>query len=357
MNAKFCFLFILVTVKLFAQPTYNYLSLDAIDDYVEIYNSASIFPDNKITFEGWFNTNRTTLMQPILEFNTGIHFWINVPEPWFGTGANLIDVSNGYHIITFNPNVDSLNWNHLAVTYDGLTGDAIVYLNGEQKIAQNLGQFILHATGNIIIGHRTDGNNFFFNGGLCEIRLWNVVRSNAQILETMNVQLNEPYLQNADSGLVGYWKLDMLEDLGIGADGADDVRDYSYKQNHGDTYGVPAILTDVTNDPENIVNQFKLEQNYPNPFNPVTTIRYTIPTPPSSSPLAKGRNEVGFVTLKVYDVLGNEVATLVNEEKSAGTYEVMFNPESSIRYPASGIYFYQLKAGNYLETKKMILMK
>ncbi|MBK7498424.1 MAG: T9SS type A sorting domain-containing protein [Ignavibacteriales bacterium] len=108
---------------------------------------------------------------------------------------------------------------------------------------------------------------------------------------------------------------------------------------------------------EKVPTEFKLEQNYPNPFNPVTTIKYTIPTPPSSSPLAKGRNEVGFVTLKVYDVLGKEVATLVNEEKPAGNYEVMFNPESSIRYPASGIYFYQLKAGDYLETKKMILMK
>ena len=116
------------------------------------------------------------------------------------------------------------------------------------------------------------------------------------------------------------------------------------------------LLTGVEQQPTQ-PTEFKLEQNYPNPFNPVTTIRYTIPTPPSSSPLAKGRNEVGFVTLKVYDVLGNEVATLVNEEKSAGTYEVMFNPESSIRYPASGIYFYQLKAGDYLETKKMILMK
>ena len=61
--------------------------------------------------------------------------------------------------------------------------------------------------------------------------------------------------------------------------------------------------------------------------------------------------------LKVYDVLGNEIATLVNEEKTAGTYEVEFNPVSSIRHPASGIYFYQLKAGDYLETKKMILMK
>jgi len=55
--------------------------------------------------------------------------------------------------------------------------------------------------------------------------------------------------------------------------------------------------------------------------------------------------------------LGNKIATLVNEEKSAGSYEVKFNPASSIRYPASGIYFYQLRAGSFVQTKKMILIR
>ncbi len=105
-------------------------------------------------------------------------------------------------------------------------------------------------------------------------------------------------------------------------------------------------------------NEFSLSQNYPNPFNPSTKIKYTIPTPPVSSPLVKGRTKEGFVTLKVYDVLGNEVATLVNEEKSAGEYEVEFSVgQDSSPDIASGIYFYQLKAANYTETKKMILLK
>uniref|UniRef100_UPI00307F7F46 T9SS type A sorting domain-containing protein n=1 Tax=Ignavibacterium sp. TaxID=2651167 RepID=UPI00307F7F46 len=69
------------------------------------------------------------------------------------------------------------------------------------------------------------------------------------------------------------------------------------------------------------------------------------------------RNDNAFVTLKVYDVLGNEVATLVNEYKPEGSYEVEFNPVTSIEHPASGIYFYQLKAGNYSLTKKMVLMR
>ena len=106
-----------------------------------------------------------------------------------------------------------------------------------------------------------------------------------------------------------------------------------------------------------IPSSFSLEQNYPNPFNPSTKIKFTIPTPPSSSPLVKGRNEVGFVTLKVYDVLGNEIATLVNEEKLAGEYEVEFNTSSINHHPSSGIYFYQLNSGEFIQTKKMLMIK
>jgi carboxypeptidase T len=103
--------------------------------------------------------------------------------------------------------------------------------------------------------------------------------------------------------------------------------------------------------------KFSLEQNYPNPFNPTTKIRYAIPTPPLSSPLVKGRNEVWFVTLKVYDILGREVATLVNEEKPAGIYEIEFDPISISQHPASSVYFYRLQAGSFVETRKMILMR
>ncbi len=86
--------------------------------------------------------------------------------------------------------------------------------------------------------------------------------------------------------------------------------------------------------------KFTLEQNYPNPFNPSTTIKYSIPS-------------AEFVTLKVYDVLGNEVATLVNEDKPAGGYEVEFSAAEL----SSGIYFYKLQVGSFIETKKMLLMK
>jgi hypothetical protein len=89
-----------------------------------------------------------------------------------------------------------------------------------------------------------------------------------------------------------------------------------------------------------IPEEFNLYQNYPNPFNPSTTIIYEIP-------------ERHLVSIAVYDLLGREVAVLINEEKSAGEYEVEFNGSEL----SSGIYFYQLKAGSFVETKKMILLK
>jgi hypothetical protein len=91
---------------------------------------------------------------------------------------------------------------------------------------------------------------------------------------------------------------------------------------------------------ESVVNKFSLEQNYPNPFNPSTVISYQLPVS-------------SVVTLKVYDLLGNEVVTLVNKEKSVGSYEIEFDAAGL----TSGIYFYKLTAGNFTETKKMLLMK
>ncbi|HZW39093.1 MAG TPA: T9SS type A sorting domain-containing protein [Ignavibacteriaceae bacterium] len=83
-----------------------------------------------------------------------------------------------------------------------------------------------------------------------------------------------------------------------------------------------------------------LQQNYPNPFNPSTKIKYTLP-------------KQGLVNIKIYDVLGNEIMNLVNEEKLSGKYEVEFDGSSL----SSGIYFYQIQSGEFLDTKKMVLMK
>ncbi len=100
------------------------------------------------------------------------------------------------------------------------------------------------------------------------------------------------------------------------------------------------VATDVAEKGTGIVEQFSLSNNYPNPFNPSTKIQYSIPT-----------NE--FVSLKVYDVIGREVTTLVNQQQAAGVYDVKFNASNL----TSGIYFYRIDAGSFAEVKKMMLIK
>ena len=99
-------------------------------------------------------------------------------------------------------------------------------------------------------------------------------------------------------------------------------------------------MTGITYPTEEVPAVYSLWQNFPNPFNPVTTIKYQIP-------------HRSNVSLKVYDILGNKIAELVNEEKSAGVHKANWNAANL----SSGVYFYQLKAGSYTETKKMILLK
>ncbi len=116
-------------------------------------------------------------------------------------------------------------------------------------------------------------------------------------------------------------------------------------QNTGDEWNFAqnksVVIMNVTDvKKENILNTFALEQNYPNPFNPNTTIKYQVA-------------EVSKVELKVYDIIGREVGTLVNETKSPGSYTVNFNAASL----ASGVYLYRLQANKFVSIRKMILLK
>ncbi len=91
---------------------------------------------------------------------------------------------------------------------------------------------------------------------------------------------------------------------------------------------------------DKVPSTYEISQNYPNPFNPSTTINYQIP-------------QTGFVTLKIYDILGKEVTTLVNEQKNQGRYSINFDASRL----ASGVYIYQLRVNVYVSSKKMLLLK
>lgn len=113
------------------------------------------------------------------------------------------------------------------------------------------------------------------------------------------------------------------------------------KWNFGNNFVVNVYDNPVGIKQETILSgDFTLEQNYPNPFNPFTNFGFRI-------------SDFGFVTLKVFDALGNEIAVLVNEYKSPGSYEMRFDGPAL----SSGIYFYKLEAGNFIDVKKMILLR
>ena len=111
----------------------------------------------------------------------------------------------------------------------------------------------------------------------------------------------------------------------------------------------PPIVSDIKVIVQNTPNNYQLYQNYPNPFNPTTKIKFSIP-----------QNEIGEtskVKIIVFDILGNEVATILNKELPAGSYEVEFGDMVGNKQFVSGIYFYQLRADEIVQTKKMILMR
>ncbi len=103
---------------------------------------------------------------------------------------------------------------------------------------------------------------------------------------------------------------------------------------------IGGLPTGVDEPRESIPTEFSLEQNYPNPFNPTTTLKFNIP-------------HSAFVALKVYDALGREVSTLVNEVKPPGTYEVKWDAKGF----ASGMYIYRFQAGDFVATRKILLLR
>jgi hypothetical protein len=116
---------------------------------------------------------------------------------------------------------------------------------------------------------------------------------------------------------------------------------YLYRLKQIDNDGGYKYSQEVEVKVEAIPTEFALEQNYPNPFNPSTVISYQLPV------------AAGHVSLKVYDVLGREVATLVNEQKAPGNYEVKFDGSKL----ASGVYIYRIEAGKFSDAKKLLLIK
>jgi hypothetical protein len=143
-----------------------------------------------------------------------------------------------------------------------------------------------------------------------------------------------------DNGISWIPKNDGLASLYISSLAISDTTIYAGTSGYGVFKCSLSDITAVKMLQNDLPTSFKLLQNYPNPFNPAATINYQLPIN-------------SFVTLKVYDALGREVATLVNAQKPAGNYSVEFNGGRL----ASGIYYYRMNAGSFVQTKKLLLIK
>ena len=327
------------------------LQFDGTDDRLDCGNGSSLqITGNKITLEAWINVNEFK-SQPFAgsvivkdQGSNSSGYMIRCG----GDGIINFNIGNGsWHEINTPVNSVQLNnWQHVATTYDGTTMK--IYIDGE-LVAQTNSTFTIGNANNsnLLIGDSPGFPGRVFNGKIDEVRIWNVARSQFQIQSTMNTILTSEYYSSSDSGLAGYWRMDE----GTGQN-AEDLSVYSNTATLGSSQNPDASdpawvqanilivnVEDERND-EHIPNNFSLSQNYPNPFNPNTKINWQSPVGTHQS-------------LIIYNVLGKEVETLVNEYRPAGKYEIVFNAKGL----PSGVYFYQLKIDTFIETRKMILIK
>lgn len=243
-------------------------------------------------------------------------------------------------------------WTHVAVVYNNETERVETYINGvlfHVHLRSGLIEDTHDDADELQIGSRQRGEPQRFRGFIDEVRIWNIARTQEQIRTTLGDTLGPQIYNSAESGLIGYWRFDQLEDLGIGADGNDDVRDYSVNGNHGDLVG-DARLSDFTTDVEDsqirtLPQTMVLHQNYPNPFNPETQIQFDLP-------------RAAHVRLDIFNLLGQNVATLLDGAQSGGSHTIRWNGrDDNGRGLASGVYVYRLQAGEFVQTRTMLMMK
>lgn len=361
---------------------------NGVDSYIEGINPGNNLPvgNSPRTFCAWVNN---------LEYNqwgsnifhygtaqaapTNFHFLI----------TDVLGLGNGYgYSVVYGTTIlNDSTWHFVTGVYEGGTERITkLYVDGQLDTSG-----VITSEPNTVLGNNWKIGQFIasgipFKGNIDELRVYNIALSTQQIWDMYKATTTAPNLifPSNDSTLINPWPTLVLDwdstitatsyrlllsndslftttlhDTSINISAFDfynwfsvNIDNLYWKVRTINDGGIGPwsqinhfniMLTDVEEESQ-LPREFALIQNYPNPFNPSTVIGYQL-------------QMSGNVTLKVYDILGNEVATLVDEEKPAGIYEVEFNPSSIKHHTSSGIYFYQLKAGNFVQTKKMILIK
>lgn len=358
---------------------------DGVDSYVEGINPGNNLPtgNSPRSFSAWVKN---------LEFNQWgsniFHYGTAQPAPtnFHFLITDVLGLGNGYGfgVEYGNTNLNDSTWHFVTGVYEGGAERITkLYIDGKLDISGNIS-----TEPNTILGTNWRMGRFMeggtpFKGNIDEVKVYDIPLTDQQIWDKYKATTTAPNLlfPGNDSTLINppfpglildwdstitaneyrllisndtlfniivhdtllntssfdfydwpfvdidnlYWKVRTINDGGIGP--WSEINHFSF------------LFTDVENETQ-LPKEFALLQNYPNPFNPSTVITYHLP---------KASN----VKLKVYDIIGNEIATLVNEEKAAGIYKVNFSSTNL----ASGVYLYKLQAGGFLETRKMILVR
>ncbi len=333
-------LLLVLFISLWAGAQDQALVLDGAGDHVYVNNSPSLSELEEVSVAAWVRFTNTSGTMSIArqggsnspsfslnKENFGYFlFWVHVNGAWHSSGT------------AGTPPVADV-WYHVVGTYDGAA--ISMYINGELVNSVPLSGPLSISTDIFSIGCDVDPFAAYMHGRMDEMSIWNKALGTGQVQAIMNDTLGAAYTASADSGLVAYWRFDVLEDLGVNGGGVDDVRDHSIHGNHGDL--VEDALLDpsitalaVANAPD--PTGYYLGQNQPNPFVASTRITYGIPVR-------------GLVDMRVFDAAGKEVRTLVRGTRDGGLHTVEFDAGQL----ASGTYFVRLVAGAYSNTVEVVL--
>ncbi len=294
-------------------------------NYVSIPHNAAMVGFPNITIEAWVKLGSTSSANAILNKGAGsfdYQFGINPGGiPYMIIGGSSAN-STG---LTVTAGV----WTHIAATYDG--ANVRFYKDGVLASTIPFTTALGTSTNEMRIAR---GNGDPFSGDIDELRLWSVVRTDAQIFDDRCKK--NPSSFTSTTGLLALWHLDNnLIDAYSGFNGTiNGTVSYDFYNYPDATMSCPVVGIS----PNNAVSQNNLDVNYPNPFNQYTMINYQIVNNSD-------------VVLKVYDIMGKEIATLVNTKQNAGKYEVKF----SVANLPAGIYVYQLRTNNFSQSKRMMI--
>lgn len=295
-------------------------------NYVSIpHQSSMVGFGNNITIEGWMKIGTTSNANTLLnKGGSSFDYQLGV-----NAGGNPFFRGQGTIVIASTIIMPVGVWKHLAATYDGTT--VRFFVDGVESFSQASSITLGSSTNEMRIGR---GGSDPGSGGIDEVRLWSVARTQSEINSTKC--LKYPSQFGSTAGLKGLWHFDSTYvDSVSGYNGTPMTASVGF-----DTVTLPCVVTNITGNGNIIPDAYSLEQNYPNPFNPSTRIRFDIP-------------KQSFVTLRVYDITGREIESLISRQLNAGSYIADFTADKL----SSGVYFYSLQAGEFVQVKKMILLK